>query len=526
VSPFTSLTLNLPGTGYTLQATGGGLAPGATAAFTVQDVITGVGLSNSSVPEFRPVGTLVGALSTAPGTGRTFTYSLVSGAGSADNGSFAISGNRLLTADAFDAGTRSSYSVRVRTTDQSGLSLDQPFTITITDDPALTLSGGTLTVTGTAGNDSFTFTPGGAQDSMTLNGQALAVDAASVSSGGVEFNGNGGSDSATLTTAPGGGSTLFLSPGGGTLSGAGYQVTLNKVGWVVASGHSGDRAYFSGSAGTDAFIGTPAFAYLYNTASGTNFFSEAVGFGVVLASGNGGGSAFLYGAPSGGDVFVDTSAQAYLYGAGFFNQANRFQTVVATAGAGTDQAYLFGGANSAFVGTPTYSYLHDGGGDWEQADGFGYLVAKATGVNSTAYLYGSAAGVNRFVVTPGLSYLTGPAPGGAGALVNYAEGFQAVVGTAGTGADVATLYGVPGNTFVATSTYALLTGAGLTGQANGFGSVYAYSGGGGQAYLYGTMTAADIFIDRGSYAELIGPAAFFDFAGGFASVWANPYARR
>jgi hypothetical protein len=201
--------------------------------------------------------------------------------------------------------------------------------------------------------------------------------------------------------------------------------------------------------------------------------------------------------------------------------------VVGNAAAASDQAYLSGDSSGgwAFVGTQTYSYLHAASGQpWEQANGFNYLVANAAGANNTAYLYGAAAGGSRFVVTPGLSYLTGPAAGGTGVFVNYAAGFQTVVGTGGA-SDVAVLYGVPGNTFIATLAYATLSGPGLTGQANGFGSVYGYSGGGGAAYLYGTMTAADTFLDRGSYAELYG-SAFVEVATGFASVWANPNAHR
>ena len=60
-------------------------------------------LSSTSVAELRAAGTTVGAFQASePGTNHTFTYALVSGAGSTDNGSFVVSGNQLLTADAFD----------------------------------------------------------------------------------------------------------------------------------------------------------------------------------------------------------------------------------------------------------------------------------------------------------------------------------------------------------------------------------------------------------------------------------------
>jgi len=104
---------------------------------TVADVNenpTDIALSNSSVDEDQPVGTLVGNFSTTdPDAGDTFTYTLVSGAGSTDNASFQINGSQLQTNAVFDFETKNTYSIRIRTTDSGGLSFDRQFTITITD---------------------------------------------------------------------------------------------------------------------------------------------------------------------------------------------------------------------------------------------------------------------------------------------------------------------------------------------------------------------------------------------------------
>jgi hypothetical protein len=125
----------------TVTATdGGGTANGGVDGFTrtftiaINGVPTDVALSNASVAENSASGTPVGTFSTTdPNPGDTHTYSLVGGAGSADNGSFAIVGNELRTAAVFDFEARSSYSVRVRTTDQGGLFFERPFTVTITN---------------------------------------------------------------------------------------------------------------------------------------------------------------------------------------------------------------------------------------------------------------------------------------------------------------------------------------------------------------------------------------------------------
>ncbi len=95
---------------------------------------TDIFLSNTTVAEKRPAGTTVGTFTTAdPDSGDTFTYTLVSGAGSTGNGSFTISGDQLKTAASFDYETKDSYSIRARTTDQGGLWYEEAFTITVTD---------------------------------------------------------------------------------------------------------------------------------------------------------------------------------------------------------------------------------------------------------------------------------------------------------------------------------------------------------------------------------------------------------
>jgi LPXTG-site transpeptidase (sortase) family protein len=100
----------------------------------VNETPTNISLSNSSVTENRPANTTVGSFSTTdPDTGNTFTYTLVTGTGSDDNGSFNISGGSLLTSASFDYETKSSYSIRVRSTDQGGLYTEKAFTISIAD---------------------------------------------------------------------------------------------------------------------------------------------------------------------------------------------------------------------------------------------------------------------------------------------------------------------------------------------------------------------------------------------------------
>jgi glucose/arabinose dehydrogenase len=89
----------------------------------------------TSVRENSLPGTLVGILGTRGWSyGATFTYQLVPGAGGADNASFAIEGDRLKTVGRFNFEARSSYSIRVRSTEATGIVSEQPLILTIVDD--------------------------------------------------------------------------------------------------------------------------------------------------------------------------------------------------------------------------------------------------------------------------------------------------------------------------------------------------------------------------------------------------------
>jgi hypothetical protein len=105
-------------------------------AFEVQNQApTDIVLDDSSVDENQSSGTLVGAFSTIdPDAADTFMVELVSGEGDTDNDSFTIdeAGN-LKTAESFDFEGQSSYSVRVRSTDSGGLSVDKVFEILVSD---------------------------------------------------------------------------------------------------------------------------------------------------------------------------------------------------------------------------------------------------------------------------------------------------------------------------------------------------------------------------------------------------------
>ena len=115
---------------------------------------------------------VVGLLESISGqSGGSYTYSLVSGAGSTDNNSFTISGDQLLKSSTYDGSTQSSFSILVQSTDALGHSIQQQFTITVGSDPiAATLSLSNFTA---AANQSGavvgTLTGGGTTIGNTIN---------------------------------------------------------------------------------------------------------------------------------------------------------------------------------------------------------------------------------------------------------------------------------------------------------------------------------------------------------------------
>ncbi len=158
---------------------------------------TALNLSNTTLSAGQPVNTVVGTLSTTdPDAGNTFTYTLVSGGGSGNNSSFNISGDQLRTSVILTSG---SYGVRIRTTDQGGLYVEQSFIITVPSSnsapTAINLSSasvaenqptntsvGTFSTTDPDAGDTFTYTlVAGTGDtgntSFNISGNALRTSA-------------------------------------------------------------------------------------------------------------------------------------------------------------------------------------------------------------------------------------------------------------------------------------------------------------------------------------------------------------
>lgn len=97
----------------------------------INEAPTDITLTGDSILELQPVNTLIGTFSsTDEDAGATHTYMLTTGVGDTDNGLFAVSGNQLLS-NATYSFSGQYYSIRVKTTDNGGLTFEKVFSIKI-----------------------------------------------------------------------------------------------------------------------------------------------------------------------------------------------------------------------------------------------------------------------------------------------------------------------------------------------------------------------------------------------------------
>jgi hypothetical protein len=106
-------------------------------SFTIQilnlpDAPIRVNISNTNIPANSPINTVVGILNTYDqDPNDTFTYQFASGVGGEDNSQFTIMSNLLYTSRTFNYNTKNTYTIRVKSTDSDGLSVENPIILHI-----------------------------------------------------------------------------------------------------------------------------------------------------------------------------------------------------------------------------------------------------------------------------------------------------------------------------------------------------------------------------------------------------------
>ena len=157
----------------------------------LNDAPSDLSLSATSINENVAANTVVGSLSsTDQDAGSTFTYSLVTGTGDADNTAFTIDGNQLKINVSPDFETKNSYNLRVRTTDQGGLFAEKTLTVGINNLDNI--------VIGTSSNETFSATTE-FDNIQSLDGNDIFnVNVSSLQTGDI-FDGGSGTDTLNLS---------------------------------------------------------------------------------------------------------------------------------------------------------------------------------------------------------------------------------------------------------------------------------------------------------------------------------------
>lgn len=299
----------------------------------------------------------------------------------------------------------------------------------------VTQIGDTVNVSGTSGDDQFTFTAG-ATHALTVNGVAYTFNGSVVRQ--VNFNGLAGSDTATLkgTSAN---DVVVLRPGSAEMTSARYTIRVTGTENVTVNGGGGsDMVSLYDSTGNDTFTARPSEA----TLAGQGFSERAIGFATIIGYSTAGGpdTASLYDS-TGNDSLQGSPTYTLLQGNGFLLCAKYFDTVnaYATAG-GNDTAVLYDSRDDdTYIAKPTESTLSS----------------------------------SKFKIQ-----------------VKYFDAVQAYATAGGT--DRAYLYDSPGqDVFVRRDRYCTFTGTGFSNRVNDFEEVQAISSAGGQdiAYLYDSALA-------------------------------------
>jgi hypothetical protein len=427
-----------------------------------------------------------------------------------------------------------------------------------------------LVVTGTPGNDSFTYgyTPSTHTAVLTLNGVSYTVNEDQVYLNDITFDGQGGSDTAVLNAAKDA-LEIDLRPGTGHLfeSGGAVEVDLSNTENIYAYGNAATQANLYGDNPGDTFTGTPTAGYEY----GAGYYDLVSGAGHVYADAfdRGSSSAYLYGSAAGGDSFSsDGFYNKFTFASGNTLDVRNFSHVYANAGLygsgtasltdATGQATLNAAPEQASIVIPSVDPRMPG--FTIEADGFRRLNAKEQAAGTaTATLTGS--GNDSFSGGKGSAALSGPSyylsavgftnvtANGTGAATEMAalfdssgddsflagpsdaemlnstysvtvHGFKNVVGFHGAGGhDTASLYDSPGNdTLTAGASSATLSGTGFSLQAYGFTAVYAFANAGGHDTTSLTGGAGSNAFYGGSNRGHLAGTGFDVYVTNFAAV--------
>jgi hypothetical protein len=364
----------------------------------------------------------------------------------------------------------------------------------------VTLSGSTVTVNGTAGNDNLSFV-GGTNRTVTVAGVDYSFAWGSVTS--YVLNGGGGTDTLSVTGTAGS-DTVTVATSQASLTASGLSLVANSFENVTVVGGGGsDTVRVSDTAGDDQVLSWSH----RTTLTGAGYSVDVSGFSqVTVFASTGNDSAVLYGT-AGDDIYTTWWNRGLMYGTGYWNDVRGFDRTEAHAGAGNDLAVLRDTDGNDTYTTWWNRAIMYGNGYWNDARGFDVMYGMASNGNDVAVLRDSA-GDDVFTGRPTQSVMQG------GGVTTDARGFDSVRALASTGRDIARLYDSAGDeVYTAWPDRVTLVGSTFSYEAAGFDETQAYASGGyDQAYFYDSA-GDDVYTTWSNRAIMIGSSYWNDTRG-------------
>lgn len=372
----------------------------------------------------------------------------------------------------------------------------------------VSVTGTTVNVAGTAGDDTFAFTAGSTHQ-VTVNGVTHEFAAIAVTN--IEFNGGAGADSIVMTGTSGA-ETATLRVGNSTLEGTGFITTALGIENVSALGGGGqDVAYLYDSAGDD--ILTSQEQHVTFALAGGEIL-EAYDFGQSRAYASGGNDSAEFLDTVGDDVVAAWSNRVYMTGTDYLNDTRNFdRTIARSIAGGNDRVAFYDTAgDDVFAAWSTRAYM-SGNGYFNDTRGFGRTTALATagGYDRTAFY--DTTGNDVYVAWSDRAVLYGTG------YYNDARGFDRTTALATSGGyDQAVFYDSPGNdVYVAWSNQAVIYGpnSNYYHDARGFDKTTAFATAGGYDQAVFFDSVGDDVYSAWSDRAMFSGTGFQNSANGF-----------
>jgi VCBS repeat-containing protein len=342
---------------------------------------TNLALSSTNVNENVAANTVIGTFTTTdPSATDTFTYSLVSGTGGADNSAFTISGNQLQIKASPDFEAKSAYNILVRSTDNTGLTFDKALTININDVNEAPIVSNLIPSQRGENGQAFTYTlptnifsdPEGKPLTFSTSGLPAWLS----------FNAN----TRTLTGTPSSTGTFAIavqaSDGVGNVS---TNFSINVAAATVSQDLSSSNAGQTITAPAGSEVAT------YTTGSGDDTINASARTGVVTVYANAGndniwggtGNDFLYGG-AGNDTLSGGLGSDRLYG--------EDNNDILNGGAGNDLLYGGNGNDTLYGGAGNDNLWGNAGADifvLEPGNGADTIRDYEDGIDKLGFSFGS-----------------------------------------------------------------------------------------------------------------------------------------